>query len=170
MTDPLTSYQRSFEALGLTLSSTELASLDALSRRIRDEGPLPLSEERGFRISTMLEPTLDALEAQSPDEMDEAAMCTIGGSVRTFQWLEEESGCEITGLVPQEYIPIAFQEDQPVVYFLGARGDRRGIVFVASTEGQDQRIWDHDQMEAIGTIEDVAAGSAQMAPLHAPRQ
>ena len=164
MTDQLTSYQQCFEGLGITLSSAELAALDTLSRRLRDGGPLSLGEERGFAITTMLDPNLDALGAESPDALDQEAICTIGGSVRTFQWLEEESGCEVSGLVPREYVPIAFQDDQPVVYFLGARGERKGIVFLASTEGQDQRIYDHDQMEAIGRIEDVAAGSAQLAP------
>jgi hypothetical protein len=151
-----TTYRQCFEALGATLSNAELEALVVLSRRVRDEGCLSLNEERGLALETMLEPSLDGLEAEELTALGESAMRTIGGSVRAFQLLEEEVGGERAGLVPEEYVPIAFQDDGAVFYFLGTRRERRGVVFLMSVEGQDQRISEHGQMEAVGRIEAIA--------------
>jgi hypothetical protein len=138
--------------LGLTIAEAELGAIAKLARRIQNEGEVELG---GSSLDAMLDPSLEHLEVEDLDDLDEDALKTVGGAIASFRLLAADpDGGDNASLVPSAYVPIAISGSFEVVGLIGVSEKTRGRYFEIAPEGQNQSITSDADVSDLGVFSD----------------
>ena len=155
----LDEWAKCFATLGATLGDTDLHAIGALANRIQSEGEFGL--KGGCTLDAMLEPTLEHLDVDDLDELDEDALRTVGGASACFRLLAADpDGGDNPSLVPSAYVPIATLGAFEVVGLIGVSETVRGRYFEISPEGQNQTITSAADLTDLGVLSELVLPAA----------
>ncbi len=154
----LDEWAQCFATLGATLGDADLHAIGALANRIKSEGEVAL--KGGSTLDAMLAPTLEHLDVDDLDELDEDALRTVGGAIACFRLLAADDGDDSPSLVPSAYVPIATLGAFEVVGLIGVGEEARGRYFEISPEGQNQTITSEADLTDLGVLSELVVPAA----------